>query len=75
VRSTTNEYMRVSVSYRVANGDVATSSMAAQPTLRPPRRLPATQASGTVTTPNRPERERTASSEVPNQPIQKCRRT
>ena len=63
--------MRVSVSYRVAKGEVATSSMAAQPTFGPPSRLPASQARGTVTTPNTPESDRTATSEVPNQPIQK----
>ncbi len=48
--------------------------MAAHPTLRPPIRLPASQAKGTVATPMAPDSERTATSEVPNHPIQKWSR-
>ena len=59
----------------MAKGDVATSSMAAQAAVRPPSRLPASQAKGMVTTPKTPANERTATSEVPNTPIQKWRRT
>ncbi len=67
----TSAYMRASVEYRMANGDVATSRVAAQATVRPPRRLPASQANGNVTRPMTPERDRTAMSEVPNQAVQK----
>ncbi len=49
--------------------------MAAQAAQRPPSRRPASQANGMVATPNSPDNDRTATSEVPNRPVQKCSST
>ena len=45
-----------------------------QATTRPPKRLPASQATGRVITPITPESERVARSDCPKTRIQKCRR-
>jgi len=69
-------YMRVSVLYRIANGDAATTSTVLHPIQRrrtgssPPSRRPARNASGSITTPSRPESARTATSDDPKTWIQ-----
>ena len=74
VSRATSEYIRVSVSYRMANGEEASSSSAIQPRGRPPSRLPASQIRGRVITPNSAESDRTATSDVPKALIQKWSR-
>ena len=68
--------MRVSVEYRIANGDDATTSTAPQATQRrrdgsgPPSRRPARYASGSIATPSTPDSARTATSLEPKTRIQ-----
>ena len=59
----------------MANGALATSSTVIQAKERPPKRRPASQATGSVATEMTPESERTPKSEVPKTFIQKCSRT
>ncbi len=58
----------------MAKGDDATTTSAAVPTVRPPSRRPAIHTNGRVAQLKSPDMARTAVSEVPKAPVQKCSR-
>ena len=68
-RKMTSEYIRASVAYRTANGELASSNRATHAPGRPPMRRPASHISGKVATAMIPPSDRTARSLVPNNRI------
>jgi hypothetical protein len=69
----TSEYIRVSLAYRMAKGELASSSVSAVATRGPPSRRPSTHASGSDSTLNSADGARTANAPVPNTDVQPCR--
>ena len=73
-RSTTSEYILVSVAKYTANGEEASTASAAMASNRPKPRRTTHHMSGSARTPKSPDSARTARPSRPKTPIQRCRR-
>jgi hypothetical protein len=71
----TSVYIRASVAYRMAKGELSRTRKAAKAARRPPMRSPRRHASGRAATAKIPESDRTARSPSPKTRIQRCSRT